>query len=86
MNYLWLLLPPVILLLAWKITSPAFLVELVAQVLKNILPVLFKSSPHSKEYWDLEHRLQDSSNREERRDLEWKIKELLIKEAKNTSK
>ena len=81
MSYIWVLLLIAAPILIWKLTSPSFLVELVFTALKP----LFAVKPHSKEYWDTVHALETASTSEERRDLQWKLKELQSKEAKTNT-
>lgn len=81
MNYLWLLAPIVLGVMAYKITTPTFLVDLAATAFKALIPILLKTSPHSKEYWDIQHKIMAGVDQEERRGLEWDLKEVLKKEA-----
>lgn len=90
MNYLWFLLP-VLLTVAgvfvYRATTPKFFLELVSLAIKDLvqkisLSDIFKVSPHSKEYWELEHQLMSASSQEERHRLEWALKALIVKEAK----
>lgn len=85
MNWLWLLLPLALIVLAvmaYKITTPTFLIDLAAAAFNAALPTLLKTSPHSKEYWDIKHQLMNTPGKDERERLEWALKDVLAKEAK----
>jgi hypothetical protein len=82
---LWLLVPVALVVVVYKATTPAFLIELFTVAVKAAIPAILKSqifkvSPHSKEYWDIKHQLMLGTNKDDRNRLEWELKDILAKE------
>jgi len=64
----------------YRMTTPSFVVGLVAAAFKAVIPALLKSSPHSKEYWDTLHERDMATSRTARQNLDDKLKEIEAKE------
>ena len=81
---LWLLVPIVLGVVIYKVTTPTFLIELATAVFKAAISAIlksqiFKSSPHSKEYWDVFH--ESTWSPYERAEKEARLKAILADEA-----
>lgn len=66
----------------YKSTTPQFLTSLVAQAVSTLVPIIFKSSPHSQEWWDIKHQIMQASSKSDREYYIEKLKELEAKESK----
>lgn len=81
LSLLWLLVPVVLVVVVYKATTPAFWFGLAAEAVKAALPVILKSSPHSKEYWDIKHRIMSGGlGKDERDRLNQDLADVLAKE------